>query len=231
MHTAIVKKCDFIAHETLEIILESTIPFSFLPGQYITILCPTKDGKRIGRSYSIASFKEERHIILVVRLIKEGIASTYFETLKTGDSISFIGPIGKFLINQDTHNSLFIATGTGLAPFMPMMEQLLISKKEINIDLILGFRYEKEIFYKEKLDLLMKQNKKFSYFLSLSRPEENWKGLTGRVTEILKQSPHISLQRKIYICGNGSMVKDVQSLCLDLGNIPENILFEKYNNL
>ena len=96
--------------------------YDFLPGQYL-ILIFSKDGKIIRKFYSISSSnKIKDKIEFVVKIIENGLGSSYLMNLKEGDNVEFQGPAGLFYLKQDKNLKIFVATGTGIAPMISMIK-------------------------------------------------------------------------------------------------------------
>lgn len=231
VQTATVLSRQSLTLDVREIILQPQKPFTFLPGQYVTILVPTADGKSQGRSYSIASLSTDSRIVVAIKLVPGGLASTYLERISVTEQTSFIGPLGKFLLSALPLDFLFVATGVGLAPFVPMIHALLIQGVSQSITLLLGFRQEDHLFYTDLFAQWAKQYKNFQFVCTLSQPSDAWPGPRGRVTQYLADHPQLLDNRQLYLCGNGSMIADVQTLALAKGILKEHIFLEKYNNL
>ena len=103
--------------------------FSFLPGQYVLFNVPLIDNPQDVqiRALSLASLPSEGELVFVAKIVPGGRASRWIEELLSpGVTATFLGPFGRFLLNTTTDKDfLFIATGTGLAPFRPMILQAL----------------------------------------------------------------------------------------------------------
>ncbi len=231
IHRAVVIKNEYVADDKRELILQPSEPFSFKPGQYITILAPTPDGKKMGRSFSIASPLGEKNIILIIKIIPGGLASEYVDHLPAGEEIEYLGPLGRFVLPAEPQDSLFLATGTGIAPFIPMIHQLL-TQTEKKVTLYLGFRHEGNVCYMDLLNGWVQQYPRFSFIPTLSQATTpDWSGSVGRVTVHLRAEPGLMRDKHIFICGNGSMVNEIEQIALNAGVPKEKIFYEKYNNL
>src|ERR1035437_8003989 len=114
--------------DVIEMHLESSAPFSFAPGQFISAIIPGAGpgGRDIRRAYSIASSPElmpSKNIFeLCVKVIEDGPGANYLNRLKIGESFKGQVPYGDFVYKtkHDKH-VVFIATGTGIAPFRSML--------------------------------------------------------------------------------------------------------------
>lgn len=229
--TATIRSNRSIATATREVVLDPPQPFTFQPGQYVTLLVPTPDGKKLGRSYSIASPAGSTDIVLTVKIVPGGLGSTYIDGFTEGETVEFLGPLGKFLVSPLPNDALFVATGAGLAPFVPMIDALLSRDAAPGVTLLLGFRHSEDAFYMERFRDLAAKHPNFTFICCLSQPDEAWTGEKGRVTTYLQEHPELVANAQVYICGNGSMTMDVAAIAAQHGVPNERIFFEKYNNL
>jgi ferredoxin-NADP reductase len=213
----------YLTEDVLQIRLDKPQNFDFQAGQFIQIIAPNGE-KQVFRSYSISSTPEDNYLELCVKLYDTGIASKLFQISKLGDTISFRGPVGRFVVNTTDSDIYFIATGVGLAPIMGMIQDELESKNNKNkLHLIFGIRYEKDIFWADRLEELQKKYSNFSYSITVSRPEDSWTGNRGRVTE---QLPTDASNLHAFLCGNADMVKTVREMLTTRGTNTQNIHFE-----
>src|SRR5438309_2338179 len=98
----------------------------FDPGQFVTFYVD-RNGATVTRSYSIASSPDlVDRFDLLVKKVDGGYVSTYLTSLHGGEQLRMIGPLGRFLLKDPGNRPVvFVCTGTGIAPFIPMLEQLL----------------------------------------------------------------------------------------------------------
>lgn len=205
--------------------LEFTKPnnFKFSAGQFIQFCIPDKPVD-IVRSYSIASAPNNDNLKFCIKIYEEGKASTFFSEMKIGGEAKISDALGKFVYCDSTSQDFFVATGTGIAPIYAIINDLLIYKKITKkIHLLFGVRYEQDIFWKKELELLSKEYNNFSLEIILSRALNNWNGHVGHVTDYIKNKDN---NGNYYICGSGSMVKDVRTLLINKGVTLEKIHFE-----
>src|SRR3990167_2825778 len=117
----------------------------FVPGQFINL----RVSANTYRSYSICSlprFSDQVSIVVTVNF--DGIGANYLKGLKTGDVVSFIGPSGRFrLFENSLKNIIFVCTGTGISPYIPMLNQLLNSNKSSIVKLFVGCSSEDEVLF------------------------------------------------------------------------------------
>ncbi|SRR5579884_548426 len=224
-----------LTHDVKEISLKMIEPphVEFLAGQYISIeVTEMKDGhpRKNNRPYSIVSPPEEKEVIkLCVNLVKGGPGSTCLHSLRLGDKLTFLYPLGYFTVNETATTSLlFVATGTGIAPIKSMIVHLLRNGSKRPIMLYWGLRSNIDIYYQEEFASLAKEYPFFQFHIALSRPSEAWNGLKGRVTHLLPDAIQSVENLDAYLCGNGDMIKEVRAILLEKGMPRKSIHFEKF---
>ena len=171
--------------------------FQFKAGQYATLGLDVGD-EFVPRAYSIASSPHARdYLELYINVISEGQLTPSIFKLHVGDEIYYMGPKGVFTLEKtETKRLLFVATGTGLAPYVSMLrmlhdEQRAGRTRERSITLLHGARYTADLGYRWDLDGIARhQAPDFMYLPMVSRAEQDrfWTPETGRgrVTELLK---------------------------------------------
>ena len=128
-------------------------PTPFEPGQYMTIGVMV-DGKIVQRPYSVASAPAhagEDGYEFYVRRVQGGLFTPILFDLPVGHAMRMIGPKGKFtLLPDDDRTHIFISSGTGNAPFVAMMRQLLIDGAPRKAVMLNGVSYVHERAYRER---------------------------------------------------------------------------------
>lgn len=203
--------------------LQNPATLSFLPGQTISLHV----GEGINRSMSIASAPgNTTHILMVHDVSPMGPGSKWTLAHKVGDVGTFMAPLGIFLLDNSPKKKVFIATGTGIAPFRSMLLDILSSHEPstMNHELVLywGLRYEEDVYWKEEFEELAHKHSNFSFHLILSKPAEKWTGLTGHVTDhVIQENNH-----EYYLCGNKEMVKEMEQQLLAAG-LPKTQIYKE----
>jgi len=202
----------------------------FIPGQFVAVLCP-KDGKKIRRAYSIASPPDASdHLDLIVKRVEGGVVTQWFWTLRRGDRFRVHGPLGKFVLPQVIDfDIVFIAVGTGIAPFRSMIGDQLRKGFQGEIQLLFGTRYGQMIPYHEEWLELAQRHSNFKYIPTISRPTSDWKGETGYVQTKIEKFFSVPKGKRLYICGLNEMIQVVQEVALTLGFQKDQIICEKYD--
>jgi ferredoxin-NADP reductase len=215
-------------------------PTPFLPGQYMTIGVMA-DGKILQRPYSVASppaVAGSEGYEFYVRRVQGGAFTPVLFDLPVGHRMRMIGPKGKFtLLPDDDRTHIFISSGTGNAPFIAMMKQLLHDGVPRRAVMLNGVSYQHELGYRDILEGWQRSAEYPVEFIpTVSRPNdplnESWTGRTGRVETILAPvldelglSPANSIA---YICGNPDMILSAEETLLGRGYPPEQVHKELY---
>jgi NAD(P)H-flavin reductase len=201
----------------------------FKAGQFVSFEVPdARTGRTVTRPYSIASAPGSPHkISLLLNLIPGGPGSTYLFGLHEGDTTTFAGPAGHFYLRDDpTRTLLFVATGTGIAPIRSMLLANAESPKPNRALLLWGLRSERDLYYQDELASLSVAHPEVSFVITLSRPQSDWPGVTGRVTSLVEQRVTEVKELAVYLCGNNGMIKEVTRIIQAEGLCP--IYREKY---
>jgi ferredoxin-NADP reductase len=178
-----------------DFVLENLECFPFAAGQFISAVAPDPNGKLQTRAYSIASAANQNHFELCVNRVPQGFFSNHLADLTDlppSGTIQIHGPHGHFVMKQPVTDSIFIATGTGIAPMRAFTQWLFPETgPEAGIDrsegkdiwLVFGTRYESELYYRDEFEALAARKPNFHYLATLSRADESWMGLSGYVQE------------------------------------------------
>ena len=231
-----------LTNDVFELTFQTEDPnFTYKAGQFVTVKVPQPEGAPlVMRSYSISSKPGSGKFELCIKAIPDGKGSNYLNSLKTGEKIEFLGPLGHFIFKTPADNTtLLIGTGTGIAPLKSILEEQLPLNANQNFYLLFGVRHIKDLFYQEELANLAAQHKNFTYITTLSQPESpDWKtqgGAEGRVTkhlESFKFAPGEYFEpskTQAYICGLKDMVLQVQEMLQQKGLPKEAVYFERFN--
>lgn len=155
--------------------------------------------------------------------------TNYFWKLKEGDTLQVQGPLGRFGFKKPLASKIvFVATGTGIAPFRSMILQLFKDGTDREIWLIFGNRYETDILYDEEWKELAKRHSNFHYVPTVSRPQ-HWTGEKEYVQKVLAKYISSPQDTHLYICGLTNMINEVRKTALEMGFSKDQVLFEKYD--
>jgi Na+-transporting NADH:ubiquinone oxidoreductase subunit F len=201
----------------------------------------------VTRAYSMANYPMEKGILLfTIRIafppgykedIPPGIMSSWVFNLKEGDEVTVSGPFGEFFARETQAEMCFIGGGAGMAPMRShIFDQFHRLHTKRKATYWYGARSLKEAFYQDEFDAIAKANPNFAWHLALSEPlpEDDWKGYTGFIHQVLLErylKDHPAPEDiEYYMCGPGPMTKAVINMLLDLGVERENIMLDDFGN-
>jgi ferredoxin/flavodoxin---NADP+ reductase len=211
-------------------------PFPFQPGQYATLGLTGPEGKLIQRPMSISSSADRLdEYEFFIRLVHEGEFTPLLWELKLGDPINIKGAKGRFQLQEDGRIGLLVASGTGLAPFMSMIETLRDRGQTRDLVLLHGVSHDFDLAWRHQLELLAGSGTfPLRYTATVSRPQNcpDWTGLTGRVESVIAgqlDAHRLTAENAtIYLCGNPEMISAVEETALARGFPPEQVRKELY---
>jgi ferredoxin-NADP reductase len=217
----------------LEFEVEGVTRFGFVPGQWLSLKHTKSDGEEITRAYSIASPpNESSRFALCLNRVQDGFMSNFLCDMKEGDEISGQGPFGDFILRPPMRDTIFIATGTGIAPFRSMLHWLVADPtrhEDRKLWLLFGSRTEQDIYYHQEFLGLAEAYKNFHYLPTLSRGAGDWQGLRGYVQEHVPGIVAGRTDMHAYICGLDKMIRANRDLLKSLGWDRKSIRYEKYD--
>ncbi len=188
--------------------------FKFDAGQHVSL---SISGDYQSREYSIYSAENADYLEVLVKEVEGGYFSPKLKHLKKGDMVEIHGPFGRFALDtkkRDTHQHVFIASGTGIAPFHSMVK----SNPELNYKIIHGVRYGNEAYERENYDAER-------FLLCTSRDETG--DFKGRLTAYLKEA-EFDKNSCFYLCGNSDMIFDAMEILKEKGFDRDDVNVEVY---
>ena len=186
----------------------------FRPGQNLNL---GLSGDTEKRDYSIYSSVQDEFLEILVKEVEDGLVSKQLKRLQSGDFLDVDGPFGFFTIKEEnlkTKKFLFIASGTGIAPFHSITR----SHPEIDFILLHGVRISEEAYEKDHYAT-------DRYISCIS--QEKGGNFRGRVTDYIRQHP-VDKETLCYLCGNVNMIYDVFDILKEQRVPSENLHAEVY---
>jgi ferredoxin--NADP+ reductase len=186
--------------------------FHFKPGQYATLWL-THRGKTLPRPYSIASSPaQSRKLEFYLNLVEDGrLTPSLWDPEVLNDlhnfhsetHVAISGPHGRFVLDPDDPRDLvFVASGTGVAPFVSMLRDLreasltdLRSFRRRRVYLVHGVSFSSHLAYRAEFEQMALETMRdpevglaLVYLPTISRPHSDpgWTGLKGRAETIIE---------------------------------------------
>lgn len=192
------------------------------------------DGKPLMRAYSIASANYDEELEFLSIKVPDGALTSRLQHLQEGDSVLISRkPVGTLVVSdlKPGDNLFLFSTGTGLAPFMSIIQDPETYKRFQKVILVHGVRYASELAYREQIQNELPRHeylgeeiaRKLMYYPTVTRePFEN----NGRITSLLKNGRlcnQLGLSAinpktdRAMICGSPSMLSDICQILDDKG--------------
>ena len=170
---------------------------------------------------------------------KGGKMSQAMDALPIGHFIEMKGPIGKFeycghgkcTINSNPRqvkNFVMICGGSGITPIYQVFRHVMQNPEDQTHCIVLdGNRLFEDILCKEELDALSSGNDhKCKVLYTLTKANDDWKGLRGRITGKLVEEHCVkSKDTLVLICGPEALEKSMHAALLEQGWDDDQLLF------
>ena len=207
------------------------VPFTFMPGQFLTFSAEF-DGKKVRRSYTIASSPTRRsYVEVTVKREEQGLISRHLhDRVAVGDSLEVSAPSGVFTFMGEEASIVLIAGGVGITPMMSVARYLADRAYPGEIFFLCGARSPEEFVFREELEYLQKRHPNLHVAATMSRAEGTaWMGSTGPVSKdfIARVVPDIA-RRRVHLCGPPPMMEAVKAALAELGVPKEQVRTEAF---
>ncbi|MHC4987326.1 MAG: FAD-binding oxidoreductase [Planctomycetota bacterium] len=206
----------------------------FTAGQFMQLLCPKYKGssEEVYRAYSIASDPQQNNFIdLIIRLVPNGICTTWcFDYLKEGDAVKLNGPYGEFRLSDTDAPMVFVAGGSGMAPFVSILSHMRNIGSTRQARYFFGGNTTKDLCMADEMAAFEKSLDDFEFVPVVANPEEgsSWTGEVGLVTEAVQRTyPDLSAHEG-YLCGSPGMIDAAAKVFMGLGMPEDKIYYDKF---
>ena len=206
----------------------------FVPGQYVQFHCPSYPGspEEVTREYSIASDPGQKNRVdLIIRRVRQGACTTYcFDHLKVGDRVQLSGPFGDFCLSKTDAPMIFIAGGSGMAPFVSILHQMVHTNCRRPATFFYGGNLVRDLYLLEEMRRFEAGLAAFRFVPVVARPGEcpDWTGQTGLVTEAVQRTYSGLAGFEGYLCGPPGMIEASVKVLTGLGMAQEEIRYDKF---
>jgi ferredoxin-NADP reductase len=217
-----------VRHFVLEV--PGAARFDFTPGQHVCLSVGLENDAE-DRFYSIASPPRRDNRFDLCVAIGADPVSRVLSGLEPGAELRCLGPYGSFALRQPPRHSLFIGTGTGVAPLRSMALSILDDARlrDRHIALLLGARTPDRLLYAEEMEQLAADLENFEFWPTLTRADGDWAGRRGRV--LIHLADALSGRHNetdVYLCGQPEMVAEVRAALLTAGLDESSLFYEEY---
>lgn len=212
------------ADAALEVSFELDQAPVFLPGQYVNIEVP---GSGQTRSYSFSSLPGEKHASFLIKHVPGGLMSRWLERAQPADKVTMTGPLGSFYLREVKRPLLFLAGGTGLAPFLAMLEVLAKRGESQRVSLIYGVTRDQDLVMVDALQTFAERLPNFSFVTCVADPASAHPQ-KGYVTQHMAAEVLNEGDVDVYLCGPPPMVDAVRQYFKDQGVTPVSFHCEKF---
>ncbi|MGB0659131.1 MAG: benzoate 1,2-dioxygenase electron transfer component BenC [Mangrovicoccus sp.] len=223
---ATVEAVENLSETSFGVRIKLAKPFNFLPGQYVNISVPGTDKHR---SYSFSQAPGAQEASFLIRNLPGGVMSSYLgQQAKPGDSVTLTGPMGAFYLRPIERAQLWLAGGTGLAPFLSMLELVATQGSDYPITLYYAVTRAADLVELDRVQNLAEQIGNVTVITILAAEEDDH-DRKGFVTDHLSAEDLHGGECDVYLCGPPPMVDAVRAHFGKLGQEPANFYFEKFN--
>ena len=233
---ATVEQIRSLTHDIKELRIRLIEPerIELLAGQYIQLETPEYPGNSepVYRAYSISSVPDSQDCIeLIIRLVPGGICTTWvFEHLNEGQEVSFNGPYGDFRLSDSASEMIWIAGGSGMAPFWSMVRHMQAHGIARPCRYFFGAVGKGDLFLVEELTKLQRELEWFEFIPALSGEvsAEQWSGERGLITEVVDRHVGDVSALEAYLCGSAGMIDAAAAVLKKKGLDEERIFYDKF---
>lgn len=210
------------------------IPFSYLPGQFLTLTMPTGD-KPIRRSYTMSSSPTQGYFCeITVKREEQGAGSRYLhDAVKVNDTLEVQAPSGKFVFTgKEADSIVLISGGVGITPMMSITRALTDMGWNGDIYFIAACRDPEHLIFQSELKRLQARHPNLHVFIAMSRIAKDADGYhRGRLSKdrLAEWVPGIA-SKWIHLCGAPPMMDAVKQMLAELAVPREKIHTENFGS-
>ena len=224
--TTVLRGVERLSETSIAFTLEAPANLAVLPGQYVNVAVP---GTAERRSYSFSSAPGAAGASFLVRDIPGGLMSTWLrEVAQPGAAMEFTGPSGTFYLREVARPLLFLAGGTGLAPFLSMLGVLAERGCPHPVHLVYGVTNDADLVAVAALEEYAARIPGFT-FATCVAADGSAHPRKGYVTAHVEPAHLTGGDVDIYLCGPPPMVDAVRGWLAAQGVTPASFHYEKFS--
>lgn len=192
----------------------------FRAGQYLRVMMPDGDS----RNYSMANPPQQNDgVELHIRHVPGGkFSETVLARLAPKDVLEVELPYGEFSLSESETPALLVATGTGFAPILSIIEDQARSGGTRALHLYWGGKRAVDLYMRDAVEKLAEKHDWLTFTPVVSEPDESWEGRSGFVHKaVLADYPDMT-GMEVYACGAPVMIEAAKSdFCAEARLDPE----------
>jgi len=204
--------------------------FRFLPGQWVDLGIEV-DGVAHTAGYSITTSPiHQGEIELAIKSsARHPVARWAHERARVGDRVRVSQGQGPFVyLPEMSDNVVLIGGGVGVTPLLSIFRHVRDAQLSTRTYLLYSVSDSREFLFRDELEAAARNHDNLHVSLTVTQPDPEWHGLTGRVDPIKLHALDVPDDTLYYLCGPKGMVEDISTLLHDLGVPMSRIIFEKW---
>lgn len=224
-HAAELVAVEVLSDTTFALTVRPAAPLAFLPGQYVNVGVP---GSARARSYSFSTAPGADLAGFLVRNIPGGAMSGFLAGMPApGTPLSLTGPIGGFYLREPRRPVVMLAGGTGLAPFLSMLDRMAATGCDQPAHLVYGVTRDADLVALDRIEAAAARLPRLTWTTCVADPASAHPRL-GYVTAHLDPERLHGGAADVYLCGPPPMVEAVRAHLAASGVAPAGFHHEKF---
>lgn len=205
--------------------LEVSVPQDvvFEPGQYVRI---HPVGTDVSRSYSMANVPGTNRLEFYIRVVEGGAFSQWLAAAQVGDALQLSAPHGTFFLRDEDRPRLFVAGGTGVAPFLSMLRSMAEHPPAQHTTFVIGARTPGHLFAMDELKSL--GEKLSGIDLRIAVEQDAGDGCHAGYPTDLIDKLGLAPSTRVYLCGPPPMVEAGRKAAEAAGLKRADVLCERF---
>ncbi|MER9371941.1 iron-sulfur cluster-binding domain-containing protein [Mesorhizobium sp. M0491] len=205
--------------------------FRHHPGQSLTLTL-LSGSNLFQRSFTIASGGTGgNRIELTIKTGGQAQATLWMHKyLRIGDTLAARGPFGRFsLVHAPKAPLLLVGAGSGMTPIISMLRWLRVRADTLDIALVQLARSRADELFGDEINAMADAMPNLSVHLCLSRPDEKWTGLSGRISRPMLRGIVPDMARRVaFCCGPEPVMKATRAIYLAEGGVEDAFVTETF---
>lgn len=213
-----------IAQEIIRLEVAIDEALAFEPGQYVRI---QPEGTDIARSYSMANPPGNNRLEFYIRIVPGGAFSNWLAQAKAGDKVELSAPHGTFFLRDESRPRLFVAGGSGMAPFLSMLRGMSAAARSVPTTVLIGARTPGHLFALDELQALRADMPQLEVKLAVEQGAGS-DSHAGYPTDLIG-GLGLDPATRVYLCGPPPMVEAGRAAAQAAGLPRNDVLCERFN--